>query len=187
MLCAIRKGMAMTKSFSKRFILFVVLFTAIAAFILYGLVFMMTNEIQVEQQGEWVPMGFPLKLFICFVISLAEAVLVVTVVKCWFYLLSGRGCFTLTPQGIENTFVMLNILAFYMVFSIKRIPRQAVVSLEQEQLTGLVTANINTALLDETCCSRWARWILKWCGYSFGQGFASVSLEEIEQYRKEHV
>lgn len=103
-----------------------------------------------------------------------------TVIRSLRQLIAYRGAaFTLTSAGIENTLIVVNLLAFVFVFPIRLIPWSSVRSID---LDDGVYIRVKRDGVQAGSLSRLALWIL---GFPFCAGMIKPKLapEEIEQIR----
>ncbi len=99
------------------------------------------------------------------------------ILQIFFYKKSGL---KLSKEGISDTLVFMNILAFYFVMPVKFIPWDAINSISEEK--GVLVAVVDTSKVD---ASGMAKLLLKLCGYQFCAMFVKprVTREDINEYR----
>ncbi|MBQ4556051.1 MAG: hypothetical protein IJA60_00205 [Clostridia bacterium] len=84
---------------------------------------MATKEIVMEDDT---PMLAAIRYFMLAAVSLVGVGIVNIVLPVWVRVFTGRGAMTLTDRGIEDTFVIFNLLAFWTTLRIRLVPWEAV-------------------------------------------------------------
>ena len=110
------------------------------------------------------------------VVLLTYLITVINLVK---FLVLHRGCgLSITYQGIENTAVFINVLAFVLVLPVKLIPWEAVTYVDDEA----AYIRVNTKFIQAGFL---AKLILKIFGFNFCHSFVKpkVKLEDILVYQ----
>lgn len=102
----------------------------------------------------------------------------VTVINLLKFLILHNGCgLSLTHQGIENTAVFINVMAFVLVLSVKLIPWEAVTYVDDED----AYIRVNTKFIQAGFL---AKIILKIFGFNFCYSFVKpkVTAEDLKPY-----
>lgn len=106
------------------------------------------------------------------VVMLSYAAAVIT---SWHHLLTCKGqAFTISPEGIENTVLVINVLAFVLVLRVRFIPWSSVKYKDFDRGVYL------RVRIREVRCGLLAKLVLAVLGYSFCQGMIKPSLSEAE-------
>lgn len=91
------------------------------------------------------------------------------------YVVYSKSAFTITGEGIQNTIVGMNLLAFIFVAPIKEIPWDAIKSIEKTQ--GFYIAKLD---LKKVQAGPIAKLTIKMTGYKFCSSFLSGSIDDEE-------
>ncbi len=108
---------------SNRIIVLNVLFTLFLAVIVLGLYTLATKDIVMEDDT---PIPAILRYFMLVVFSFVGVGIVKFVFSIWIRVFTGRGAMTLTDHGIEDTFIIFNIFAFWTTLRVQIIPWDAI-------------------------------------------------------------
>lgn len=155
-----------------RMILMCLLFTLFSLVIGYGILFISTQTVVMEDGA---PIPAFLKIFIVAAATVVEIGLLFMVVPLWQRIF-GRGAMTLTENGIEDTFVIFTVFAFWTTLKIRLIPWSSLLPLEDG--SGY---SIDPKLLPKVGISPITRLMLSIFGFNFTVG--KVDGKELEQYR----
>lgn len=158
---------------SPRMIVLCLLFTFFVLVIGYGIVFMNTHTIYMDDGT--MPVFF--KVFMTAVCAVIEAGLLFMVIPMWKRIFKD-GAMTLTKEGIENTFILFTLLAFWTTFKIRFIPWNALIADESDDDGYLV----DVKLLPPGSVGAVAKFLLKITGFNFQIG--KIKKEDIEVYRQ---
>ena len=96
--------------------------------------------------------------------------------------LNNKGCgFTITDEGIANTFIVLNFFAIYLALPVKLIPWDAITEIQDEETCICATIDkkkVRTSLLGQL--------VLGKSGFHFCRGLVTpqVQKQDIEDYIK---
>ncbi len=96
--------------------------------------------------------------------------------------LNNKGCgFTVTENGIENTFVILNFLAIYLALPVKLIPWDAVAEIHDGETDTYITVDKK-----KVCTGLLGQLVLDKSGFHFCRGLVTpqVQKQDIEDYIK---
>lgn len=169
---------AISKSIKVTCVLFSVFFMIIG----YGIVIICSQQIYMEDDT-LVP--WQLKALIACVALLVETGIGFMIFPIWHRILSKRGAMTLTKKGIEDTFLMFNILAFWTIFRVRIIPWEAVCKDELADM-GIDLGgdiDVDTSKLPKDSANAVARFMLRITGFNHTIG--KITSEEIIKYRDE--
>lgn len=148
------------------------LFSAFGVFILYGIYVLLTQQIYMEDDTV---MPFYFKLLFVVVAFIVELGIIFMVFPFWKRIIKKTGAMTITSRGIENTFALFNLFAFWTIFKINYIPWNAMILDENDE-----TICIDFNLLPKKACGRIAR-ILLLGGFNYSIG--KISFKELKDYR----
>ncbi|MBQ8837204.1 MAG: hypothetical protein IJ002_06840 [Clostridia bacterium] len=155
---------------SGRIIALNVLFTLFVPIIVLGIYTLATKQILMED-GTPMPSAFKyVMIALCLIIGLG---IFNMVIRIWARVFTGRGAMTLTECGIEDTFVIFSVLAFWTTLDIKFIPWDAV-GLTPD-ISGAL--RIDTAKLPRGSTGKMTRLILRFGGFNAGVG--KIKTEEL--------
>ncbi len=157
---------------SRRMLLFCGLFTLFGFVLFYGTIFMLTQPIYMEDD---ILMPFFLKLIVTIFELVIELGIIFMVFPFWKRIIKKTGAMTITSRGIENTFALFNLFAFWTIFKINYIPWNAMILDENDE-----TICIDFNLLPKKACGRIAR-ILLLGGFNYSIG--KISFKELKDYR----
>ncbi len=160
-----------------RFWFFVILFGGIQP-LGYRVIYMLYNNQIVDENDQ--PLGEGFSMFMCLAIGLVLFTYLISVINLLRVYVKNKGeAFTLTENGIENSFVILNFFAIFLVFPIKRIPWNSIKTIIKAD--DLISLRINKKNVH---ASFLAKIILFISGYSFCKGFVKPYIEynDIEPY-----
>ncbi len=158
---------------SKSIIATTVLFTLFAGIIAYGIVFLLTNTILMDDE----PMPFGLKLIFAVLFSVVEIGILNMVIRLWVRIFGKKGAMTLTSRGIEDTFMIFTVFAFWTVLPIRCIPWEAISEFGKEENMLLVDAS----KLSSENAGFFARIMLRFGGFSARVG--KITEQEIFELR----
>ncbi len=162
-----------------RFWFFVILFGGIQP-LGYRVLYMLYNNQIVDENDQ--ALGEGVSMFMCLAIGLVLFTYLISVINLLRVYIKNKGeAFTLTENGIENTFVIMNFFAIFLVFPVKCIPWNSIKTIIKAD--DLISLRVNKK---EVNASLPAKTILFISGYSFCKGFVKpyVTYESIEQYNK---
>ena len=159
---------------SKKTIPFCVLFTLFACIITYGVYFICAHTVLIE---DGVPMPAGEKSFFVTVEIVVGLGIWKLVLSLWKRILTGTEAMVLTEAGVENTFIIIGVLAFWTTVNIRFIPWSALIP----NRPGTGAYKINTDKLPSDM-GKVKKSLLGLFGLSFGIG--SISAEEVEDCRR---
>ena len=158
---------------SCRMVLFCILFTLFTLIIGYGIIVINTQTIYMEDDT---PIPLFLKLIITAVTAVVETGLLFMIIPLWKRIFKD-GAMTLTHDGIENTFMLFTLLAFWTTMRIRFIPWTALKADESDE-NGYA---IDVEQLPPGSVGSVAKLMLKITGFYFRIG--RIKKEELEHYR----
>ncbi len=159
---------------SKRSIATCVIFSAIAVFLgIVGPQIIFNSDPVYMEDGE--VMSLPFKLFFGAVLTVVEAGILVMSVSLWVRIISGRGAMVLTENGIEDTFFIFSIFAFWTTMRVRIIPWSAIKSISADDCN----IEIDLKGVPENSCNKLARFILRG-GFNYAIG--RITDSEIKEY-----
>lgn len=160
-----------------RFWFFVMFLIAVCLFGAAAVSMLLKNEVALEEG----PMPPVLSWFLAVLISVVLlSYLYSSIVMLWqTFRHEGLGL-TLTPAGIENSVVYINLLAFIIVAPVKLIPWEAIHYTDFDEKTPYVRVRIR-----KVDAGFPAKAILFIMGYHFCRGFVRpcVTVEDIQKYQ----
>ncbi len=163
---------SVTVSLSVRMIILCSMFSFFGLIILYGIFFILTQQIYMEDDT-LMPIYF--KLIFAVFASVVELGILFMVFPIWKRVFTKTGAMTITSRGIENTFTLFNLFAFWTILKINYIPWNAMVLDEKDE-----TICIEFDLLPKESCGKLARFLLLG-GFNYGVG--KIEFKEIKDYR----
>ncbi len=122
------------------------------------------------------PVPLFLKLIITAAAVIVEAGLLFMIFPLWKRIFKD-GAMTLTPAGIENTFMLFTLLAFWTTIRVRLIPWTAL-NTEDSDENGYI---VDVEQLPPGSVGFVAKWMLKIIGFNFRIG--RIKKEELERYR----
>lgn len=157
-----------------------ILFAAVSGILLYGILFLWTNEVTVATGGEEVPMSFWMKVLLSVLFGTVLFGAVKLVFGLFLRAVTGRGAMTLSEDGIRDTFVIVGVLAFYTLLRVGFLPKDALIRVSDG---AALTYRIDSAALDRIQAGRLTRRLLKSAGFRASIG--RITEEEMEDYLKD--
>lgn len=158
---------------SVRMIIMCIVFTLILLLIVYGCIVINTQTIYMEDD---LPMPLPFKVFMNAVLIVVGAGMLFMDISMWKRIFTRAGAMTLTENGVENTFVIFAVMAFWTTLHIRFIPWSALQFDESKE-----GYTIDTAQMPPGSVSKIVRMLLKFTGFSCHIG--KIKKEEFEHYR----
>ena len=148
------------------------LFSIFGIVILYGIFILLTQQIYMEDDTV-MPLYF--KLIFVVVAFIVELGIIFMVFPLWKRIIKKTGAMTITSRGIENTFTVFNMFAFWTIFKIDFIPWEA---MDLDPTNETITMNFE--FLPKQACGKIARLLLIG-GFNYNIG--KISFKEIKEYR----
>lgn len=148
------------------------LFSVFGIIILYGIYVLLTQQIYMEDDTV---MPFYFKLIFVIIAFIVESGIIFMVLPLWKRIIKKTGAMTITSRGIENTFTVFTLFAFWTTFKIDFIPWEA---MDLDSTNQIIT--INFEFLPKQACGKIARLLLI-SGFNYNIG--KISFNEIKEYR----
>ncbi len=149
-----------------------VLFTLFACVIGYGIVVINTKTVLMEDDT---PVPAFLKVIFTVIAAVIEMGILVMIISLWKRIFKD-GAMTLTQAGIENTFLIFTVLAFWTTLRIRLIPWTALKIDESDENRYVVDTN----QLPPGSVGVVAKFMLKITGFNFRIG--RIKKEELDHY-----
>ena len=160
---------------SRRMIALCVMFTLFALLIGYGIVKMSSQTIYMGD-GALMPWYFK-AIFIVLEIVIEVGALFM-IVPMWKRIFARNGAMTLTETGIENTFMLFTVFAFWTTLRIRFIPWSAL----QVNKSDANSYTVDVEQLPKGSVGKLAKMRLKISGFEFKIG--QIEAEDFENYRQ---
>ena len=160
---------------SRRMIALCVVFTLFALLIGYGIIKMSSQTIYM---ADGAPMPWYFKAIFIALEIVIEVGALFMIVPMWKRIFTGDGAMTLTETGIENTFMLFTVLAFWTTLQIRFIPWTAL----QVNKLDANSYTVDVEQLPKGSIGKFAKTRLKISGFEFKIG--QIEAEDFEHYRQ---
>ncbi|MCH5192033.1 MAG: hypothetical protein J1F23_07700 [Oscillospiraceae bacterium] len=160
---------------SRRMIALCVMFTLFALLIGYG-IFKMSS--QTIYMGDGTPMPLYFKAIFIALEVIIEIGALFMIVPMWKRIFARNGAMTLTEAGIENTFMLFTVFAFWTTLPIRFIPWTAL----QVNKLDANSYTVDIEQLPKGSVGKLAKMRLKITGFEFRIG--QIEAENFEHYRQ---